>query len=87
MSSFDLTANGVLRESLGYRLKRRLLGEPLVTGQLSTERLSTPIAVGVLSCDMISSSAYGTEEILTVLVGAVGRPPPVPVGFADGVTR
>ena len=59
-------------ESLGYRLKCRLLGKPLVTEQLAVERLSTPIAVGVLSCDMISSSAYGTEEILTVLVGAVG---------------
>jgi len=59
-------------ESLGYRLKCRLLGKPLVTEQLGGERLSTPIAVGVLSCDMISSSAYGTEEILTVLVGAVG---------------
>lgn len=61
-----------LPESRGYRLKRRLLGEPLVTEQLAGERLSSPIAMGVLSCDMISSSAYGTEEMLTVLVPAVG---------------
>ncbi|MBO0728477.1 MAG: amino acid permease [Acidimicrobiaceae bacterium] len=72
MHSVDLSATGDLPESFGYRLKRRLLGEPLVTEQLSVERLSTPVAVGVLSCDMISSSAYGTEEILTVLVPAVG---------------
>ena len=28
--------------------------------------------MGVLSCDMISSSAYGTEEMLTVLVPIAG---------------
>ena len=61
-----------LPETRGYRLKRLLLGEPLVTEQLAGERLSSPVAMGVLSCDMISSSAYGTEEMLTVLVPAVG---------------
>jgi amino acid transporter len=61
-----------LPETRAYRLKRLLLGEPLVTEQLETERLSSPVAMGVLSCDMISSSAYGTEEMLTVLVPAVG---------------
>jgi amino acid transporter len=59
-------------ESRAYRLKRLLLGEPIVTERLSVERLSTPLAVGVLSPDMISSSAYGTEEMLVVLVPAVG---------------
>jgi amino acid transporter len=61
-----------LPESLGYSIKRRLLGPPLVTEQLRTERLSRPLALGVLSCDGISSAAYGTEEMLIVLVGAVG---------------
>ena len=61
-----------LPETRGYRLKKLLLGEPLVTEQLESERLSSPVAMGVLSCDMISSSAYGTEEMLTVLVPAVG---------------
>ncbi|HUJ67760.1 MAG TPA: amino acid permease, partial [Acidimicrobiales bacterium] len=62
----------LLTETVGYRLKRRLLGPPKVTEQLEGERLSNPIAMGVLSCDMISSSAYGTEEMLTVLVPFFG---------------
>jgi amino acid transporter len=53
-------------------LKRRALGPPLVTEQLSQERLSKPLALGVLSSDCISSTAYGTEEILTILVPYVG---------------
>ena len=63
-----------LPERLGYRLKRRLLGAPLTNDQLSEERLSTPIALGVLAPDCISSSAYGTEEILIELlpVAALG---------------
>ena len=62
----------VIPESFGYRLKRRALGPPLVTEQLSEERLSNPLALGVLSSDCISSTAYGTEEILTILVPYVG---------------
>jgi len=56
-----------LAEGLGYTLKRRLLGRPLVNEQLSEQRLSKPIALGVLAPDGISSSAYGTEEILIEL--------------------
>jgi amino acid transporter len=59
-------------ESRRYRLKNRLLGPPLVTEQLASERLSKPIALGVLSPDCISSSAYGTEQMLTQLVPYVG---------------
>jgi amino acid transporter len=59
-------------ESRRYRLKNRLLGPPLVTELLASERLSKPIALGVLSPDCISSSAYGTEEMLTQLVPYVG---------------
>ena len=55
-----------------YRLKNRLLGPPLVTEQLASERLGKPIALGVLAPDCISSSAYGTEEMLTQLVPYVG---------------
>jgi amino acid transporter len=61
-----------LPETIGYRMKRKLLGKPLVTEELEGERLSNPIAMGVLTCDCISSSAYGTEEILTILVPIAG---------------
>jgi hypothetical protein len=47
-------------ETRRYRLKNKLLGPPLVTEQLSSERLGRPTALGVLAPDCISSSAYGT---------------------------
>ncbi len=59
-------------ETWNYRLKRVFLGKPLVSEQLSGERLSRPIALGVLAPDCISSSAYGTEEILTQMTPAIG---------------
>src|ERR1700747_1092107 len=55
-----------------YSTKRGLLGPPLVNQDLGEQRLSNPLALGVLSPDGISSSAYGTEEILIALVPAVG---------------
>ena len=62
-----------LGETLGYSVKRRLLGPPMVNEQLAEERLSKPIALGVLAPDGISSSAYGTEEILIELLkGGLG---------------
>src|SRR6266536_1059445 len=61
-----------LPESVGYSIKRRLLGPPLINEQLAEERLSKPLALGVLSCDGISSAAYGTEEILIELVRVLG---------------
>ena len=63
---------GVLPETFGYKLKRKLLGPPLVNEQMSEQRLSRPLALGVLSCDGISSAAYGTEEMLIELVQVVG---------------
>jgi len=62
----------VYPESMGYRLKRILLGRPYVTEQLSGERLNRIVALGVLAPDCISSSAYGTEEILTELTPYIG---------------
>ena len=59
-------------ESLGYRLKSFFLGKPYVSEQLAGERLSKVAALGVLSSDCISSSAYGTEEILTQLTPVIG---------------
>ena len=61
-----------LPETFGYALKRKLLGPPLVNEQLSEERLTRPLALGVLSCDGISSAAYGTEEMLIEMVQVVG---------------
>src|ERR1700733_6754954 len=62
----------VLSETFGYKLKRKLLGPPLVNEQMSEQRLSKPLALGVLSSDGISSAAYGTEEMLIELVPIVG---------------
>jgi amino acid transporter len=59
-------------ETFGYRMKNLFLGRPLVTEQLESERLSKPIALGVLAPDCISSSAYGTEEMLTQLTPYIG---------------
>ena len=61
-----------LPERLGYRVKRVLLGPPLVSSQMHEEKLSKRLALGVLSSDCISSSAYGTEEMLIVLLGVFG---------------
>ncbi len=61
-----------LPEPLSYRIKRRLLGAPLTTERLADEKLSKVLALGVLSPDMISSSAYGTEEMLNQLVPVIG---------------
>ena len=58
------------KEPVGYRVKTALLGKPMLSDQLSHERLSKFLALGVLSSDCISSSAYGTEEMLIVLLPA-----------------
>jgi len=59
-------------DALRYRLKCRLLGQPLHTEQLEHERLGKPTALAVFASDNLSSSAYATEEILRVLVPYVG---------------
>ena len=64
--------DAVSPETLAYRIKRMILGRPLVSEQLSDERLSQPVALGVLAPDCISSSAYGTEEILTQMTPFIG---------------
>ena len=45
---------------------------PLATDQLAHERLGKPTALAVFASDNLSSSAYATEEILRVLVPAIG---------------
>jgi amino acid transporter len=61
-----------LPESFWYSVKRRLLGPPMVNEELRDQRLSKVLALGVLSPDGISSSAYGTEEILIELLPLFG---------------
>ncbi|MGH8981146.1 MAG: amino acid permease [Acidimicrobiales bacterium] len=59
-------------ETFAYRLKRRLLGGPLVREQLHSERLGKPTALAVLSSDVVSSAAYASESILRILIPAAG---------------
>ncbi|HEV8625523.1 MAG TPA: amino acid permease [Acidimicrobiia bacterium] len=59
-------------DRLRYRLKCRLLGQPLHTAELEDQRLGKPTALAVFASDNLSSSAYATEEILRVLVPIVG---------------
>jgi len=61
-----------LPESRLYRIKTKVLGPPLATEQLAHKRLGKPTALAVFASDNLSSSAYATEEILRVLVPAVG---------------
>jgi amino acid transporter len=59
-------------ETFWYQAKRRLLGPPIINAELRDQRLSKKLALGVLSPDGISSSAYGTEEILIELLPIFG---------------
>src|SRR2546426_6939524 len=56
----------------GYLFKRLILGRPLATARLEHERLGKPTALAVFSSDNMSSVAYATEEILRILIPAVG---------------
>ena len=59
-------------ETLRYRLKNVLLGPPIASDRQSSERLGKPTALAVLSSDVISSSAYATEQMLIPLIPIVG---------------
>jgi amino acid transporter len=52
--------------------KRIVLGKPLTSEQLESERLSNPVALGALSPDAISSTAYGPEQIMIELLPRAG---------------
>jgi amino acid transporter len=58
--------------SLGDIAKRVFLGKPLITENLATEKLSNGIALGALAPDAISSTAYGSEQILIELLPNAG---------------
>jgi amino acid transporter len=52
--------------------KRLLIGRPLASGDAVSQRLRKLVALPVFSSDAISSTGYGTEVILGVLVPAAG---------------
>src|ERR1700753_502591 len=52
--------------------KRVVLGKPVITDELHHEKLSNPVALGALSPDAISSTAYGPEQIMVELLPAAG---------------
>jgi amino acid transporter len=52
--------------------KRVLVGRPLASHAADTQRLPKRTALPVFSSDAVSSTAYGTEVILTVLVPVAG---------------
>src|SRR5271168_3797364 len=64
--------NGSIPPSLIDSWKRILLGEPLTTEQLASERLSNPVALGAISPDAISSTAYGPEQVMIELLPRAG---------------
>ena len=61
-----------ISDPLSYKIKRRLLGNALNRHSLGHQRLSKRYALGILSSDCISSSAYGSEQILIALLPAFG---------------
>jgi amino acid transporter len=58
--------------SFGDVARRIFLGKPLITEELTSEKLSNPVALGALSPDAISSTAYGPEQILIELLPHAG---------------
>jgi len=64
----DTTLSSSLPESRRYRIKCMLLGPPLVSDDLAGQRLGKPTALAVLSSDVMSSSAYASEQMIRTLV-------------------
>lgn len=58
--------------ALFTKIKRVLIGRSLPTSAHAEQRLSNAAALAVLSSDALSSVAYATQEILTVLILAGG---------------
>src|SRR2546421_11035023 len=54
------------RDTVGYRVKRKLLDPPLHTEQLDHERLGKATALAVFAPRNLSASAYPTAEIIRV---------------------
>ncbi|HMD52258.1 MAG TPA: APC family permease, partial [Solirubrobacteraceae bacterium] len=67
--------------SLGEEVRRVLIGPPLKSTAVVSERMRKLVALPVLSADALSSVAYGPEAMLAVLVlgGAAGLSYTVPI--------
>ncbi|ASS74054.1 amino acid permease [Tumebacillus algifaecis] len=66
------------------KFKRFLIGRPMKSTELAAEKLTKRKALAVLSSDALSSVAYGTEQILMVLmaVGVAALWYSIPISFA-----
>ncbi|MGA9491405.1 MAG: APC family permease, partial [Mycobacterium sp.] len=64
--------NASIAPSLADGWKRAFLGKPLTSEQLESERLSNPVALGALSPDAISSTAFGPEQVMIELLPRAG---------------
>lgn len=54
------------------KIKRYLVGKPLKNEAIAGEKYSVSMGLPILSSDAISSVAYATDEIMLVLVPAIG---------------
>ncbi len=61
-----------VKDPVSYKVKRFFLGGALNRHSLGHQRLSKRYGLGILSSDCISSSAYGSEQILIALLPAFG---------------
>jgi len=61
-----------LQDPLSFKIKRKLLGNPLNRHTLSHQRLGIRYGLEILSSDWVSILAYGSEQILRALVPAFG---------------
>jgi amino acid transporter len=82
----SVIARPIGHQPAAFRWKDVLLGPPLATSRLMRERLRKVVALAVFSSDAISSTAYGTEQIMLVLVaaGAVATRLAFPIALGIG---
>ena len=64
--------NASIPPSFSDGWKRIFLGKPLTSEQLESERLSNPVALGAISPDAISSTAFGPEQVMMELLPRAG---------------
>jgi amino acid transporter len=83
----SLGADSLPSSALGrfvHRVRRVVLGPPLMSTAIAVERMRKLVALPVLSADALSSVAYGPEAMLAILVlaGSAGLRWSVPIAGA-----